>query len=188
MGFRMAVVSAYAEGEVDNIGTGKRPRRRRETVTWSSYSPIRAQWRRGPKCYYLSGCHRTCKRLRDHPMAHPVEIIGSKGQRLESVFEEPGGPQMYLGTAIDGFPNFFTLFGPNTVTGHSSVILCSENQVSYAMNFIKPILNGTFSYVEIKRRQRWLTKSTFRELRTRQSRMTLNAIAGINQLTDGIRP
>ncbi|KAH6871804.1 hypothetical protein B0T10DRAFT_590584 [Thelonectria olida] len=82
---------------------------------------------------------------------HPVEIIGSKGQRLESVFEERGGPQMYLGTAMDGFPNFFTLFGPNTVTGHSSVILCSENQVSYALNFIKPILNGTFSYVEVKK-------------------------------------
>jgi hypothetical protein len=57
---------------------------------------------------------------------------------------------MYMGTALDGFPNFFTIFGPNTVTGHSSVILASENMVAMALKFIGPILNGDVVQQEIK--------------------------------------
>lgn len=82
---------------------------------------------------------------------HPIEIIGKGGKSLHDVFDERGGPQMYLGTAMDGFPNFFVLFGPNTATGHSSVILASENQVEYALKFIKPILKGEVETVEVKK-------------------------------------
>lgn len=82
---------------------------------------------------------------------HPIEIIGKEGKRLHDVFDERGGPQMYLGTAMDGFPNFFVLFGPNTATGHSSVILATENQVEYALKLIKPILKGEVETVEVKK-------------------------------------
>lgn len=82
---------------------------------------------------------------------HPLEVIGRGGKTMEQVFEERGGPQMYLGTALDGFPNFFTLFGPNTVTGHSSVILASENMAELSLNFIKPILTGDVEIAEIKK-------------------------------------
>lgn len=58
---------------------------------------------------------------------------------------------MYMGMAMDGFPNFFTIFGPNTVTGHSSVILASENMVNMALKFIKPILNGDATTTELKK-------------------------------------
>ena len=56
-----------------------------------------------------------------------------------------------MGAAIDGFPNFFTIFGPNTATGHSSAILASENMVEMVLKFIKPILQGDVSIVEIKK-------------------------------------
>lgn len=82
---------------------------------------------------------------------HPLEITGRGGIKLHSVFEARGGPQMYMGTALDGFPNFFTIFGPNTATGHSSVILASENMVNMALKFIGPILKGDVQTAEIKK-------------------------------------
>ncbi|KAN0117589.1 FAD/NAD(P)-binding domain containing protein [Hyaloscypha variabilis] len=82
---------------------------------------------------------------------HPLDITGRGGKKLHDVFEERGGPQMYMGMALDGFPNFFTIFGPNTATGHSSVILASENMVNMALKFIKPIIKGDVAITEIKK-------------------------------------
>jgi len=56
-----------------------------------------------------------------------------------------------MGTALDGFPNFFAIFGPNTATGHSSVILASENMVELTLKFIGPILKGDVVTAEIKK-------------------------------------
>ncbi|CAL3963788.1 hypothetical protein PZA11_001301 [Diplocarpon coronariae] len=82
---------------------------------------------------------------------HPLDITGRDGKKLQDVFDERGGAQMYMGTAMDGFPNLFTIFGPNTATGHSSVILASENMVNMSLKFIRPILKGDVSIVEIKK-------------------------------------
>jgi cation diffusion facilitator CzcD-associated flavoprotein CzcO len=82
---------------------------------------------------------------------HPIEITGRNGKKLLDVFDERGGPQMYMGMALDGFPNFFTIFGPNTATGHSSVILASENMVNMVLKLIKPILKGDVAVTEIKK-------------------------------------
>lgn len=81
---------------------------------------------------------------------HPLEVIGRGGKSLEEVYNERGGPQMYMGSAMDGFPNFFVIFGPNTVTGHSSVVLATENMVNYAMKLAEPILKGDAHSVEVK--------------------------------------
>lgn len=82
---------------------------------------------------------------------HSINIIGREGKTLNEVFDERGGPQMYMGTAMDGFPNFFTIFGPNTVTGHTSVIYATECMVNLSLKFIKPILEGDVDLVEIKK-------------------------------------
>ena len=82
---------------------------------------------------------------------HPLRVIGKGGKLLQDVWDERGGPQAYMGAAIDEFPNFFILFGPNTATGHSSVILASENMVNYTLRFIKPILNGDVRTFEVKK-------------------------------------
>ncbi|KIW06959.1 uncharacterized protein PV09_02618 [Verruconis gallopava] len=81
----------------------------------------------------------------------PLEVRGTHGQDLVDTMQERGGPQAYLGTAVDGFPNFFIIFGPNTTTGHSSVVLAIENMVNHAKRFIKPILNGDVRTVEVKK-------------------------------------
>jgi cation diffusion facilitator CzcD-associated flavoprotein CzcO len=81
---------------------------------------------------------------------HPLKVTGKQGTDLIDTMMERGGPQAYQGTAMDGFPNFFIIFGPNTVTGHSSVIMASENMANYAMRFIKPLLKGDVRTVEVK--------------------------------------
>ncbi len=81
---------------------------------------------------------------------HPLDVQGRDGRSLYAVWSSRGGSQAYLGTAMDGFPNFFLIFGPNTATGHSSVIIATENMVNYSLKFIKPILDGEVSTYEVK--------------------------------------
>lgn len=81
---------------------------------------------------------------------HPLDITGRDGRKLHETFAKRGGPSMYMGNVLDGFPNFFTIFGPNTATGHSSVILASENMINLTLKIIKPILKGEVATAEIK--------------------------------------
>ena len=43
-------------------------------------------------------------------------------------------PCAYLGLTVPDFPNFFFIFGPNTVLAHSSVIWMIECQVMKLIN------------------------------------------------------
>lgn len=81
---------------------------------------------------------------------HPLRVVGRDGKGLVEVMEERGGAQAYQGTAMDGFPNFFMIFGPNTATGHSSVVMASENMVQFSLKLIRLILNGEANTVEVK--------------------------------------
>jgi cation diffusion facilitator CzcD-associated flavoprotein CzcO len=81
---------------------------------------------------------------------HPLKVVGKGGKDLVDTMEERGGPQAYLGTAMDGFPNFFMIFGPNTATGHTSLVMTSENMINHSLNFIKLILNGEAKTVDVK--------------------------------------
>ncbi|KAH6867791.1 hypothetical protein B0T10DRAFT_596336 [Thelonectria olida] len=82
---------------------------------------------------------------------HPLEVVGNKGTTLQEEFDERGGPQLYRGTSLDGFPNMFILFGPNSFTGHSSVVLGLENQIDHAIKLMRPVLAGAAEIVEVKR-------------------------------------
>lgn len=83
--------------------------------------------------------------------AHPMTVYGRSGEELVETMEARGGPQAYRGTAMDGFPNFFIIFGPNSATGHNSVILATENMVQHALKLMRPLLNGDASAVEVKK-------------------------------------
>jgi cation diffusion facilitator CzcD-associated flavoprotein CzcO len=112
---------------------------------------------------------------------HPLDVTGRNGRSLYKTWAERGGAQGYLGTAMDGFPNFFMIFGPNTATGHSSVILASENMVNYSLKFIGPILKGEVSTVEVKESaERAWTEKVQDELR----RSVFNSGGGRNWYVD----
>lgn len=81
---------------------------------------------------------------------HPLNVYGRHGLAVHDVWAERGGAQAYMGTAIDGFPNFFMTVGPNTFVGHSSVILGIESTVGYILKLISPVLQGDALSVEPK--------------------------------------
>ena len=64
-----------------------------------------------------------------------VAITGLGGRSLNA--EWAGGPQAYLGTVVSGYPNFFTLMGPNSGLGHNSMIYMIESQIAYVMDALK---------------------------------------------------
>lgn len=82
---------------------------------------------------------------------HPLKIRGKGGALMQDVWDERGGAQAYMGATMDGFPNCFLIFGPNTATGHTSVILASENMVEYSLKFVQQILSGDVKTVEVKK-------------------------------------
>lgn len=81
----------------------------------------------------------------------PLDVYGRGGKSIHEFWNERGGPQAYMGTAVDGFPNFFMVEGPNTITGHWSMILVTENMVGYIIKIIKPVLQGNARFVEPKK-------------------------------------
>ncbi|EAW10087.1 flavin-containing monooxygenase [Aspergillus clavatus NRRL 1] len=91
---------------------------------------------------------------------HPLRVVGRGGRTLDEIWEERGGAQAYLGIAMDHMPNLFLSFGPNTATGHTSVIFAIENAINYSLNFIKPILDGHVSTFEVteEAERRWTDK------------------------------
>ncbi|GAM83373.1 hypothetical protein ANO11243_013600 [Dothideomycetidae sp. 11243] len=78
-----------------------------------------------------------------HQFLFPMKIVGDSGIDLEQHWKihSQGAPAAYLGTVTSGFPNFFTLMGPNTVTGHASVVYTSECQILMTLGLLAPILS-----------------------------------------------
>ncbi|PTB40296.1 hypothetical protein M441DRAFT_459533 [Trichoderma asperellum CBS 433.97] len=73
-----------------------------------------------------------------------LEIFGENGVSIQDHWNlvSEGMPSSYLGTCLSGFPNFFMLMGPNTLSGHLSVIYTTECQINFIIRIIRPILNA----------------------------------------------
>jgi cation diffusion facilitator CzcD-associated flavoprotein CzcO len=63
------------------------------------------------------------------------EIFGKNNVDIKDAWKD--GPEAYLGTTVTGYPNMFTIVGPNTGLGHNSMIYMIESQVHYIMEAIK---------------------------------------------------
>ncbi|KAG2414586.1 hypothetical protein HFD88_003777 [Aspergillus terreus] len=79
-------------------------------------------------------------------LLHPLVIRGEKGVTLNEHWENfsSGSAQAYYGTCVSGFPNLFILMGPNTTTGHLSVIYSVECQTNFALRVLKPIMRSLY--------------------------------------------
>ncbi|KAF8133737.1 hypothetical protein EV363DRAFT_1430286 [Boletus edulis] len=80
---------------------------------------------------------------------YPVHVKGLNGTTVQGYYDAHGGPTGYLGTAIPGIPNFYMLAGPNTGTS-TSTLFVEEVQVSYALQLVKPVLDGLVSAFTVK--------------------------------------
>lgn len=78
----------------------------------------------------------------------PFEITGLDGRDLGESWRD--GAEAYLGTAISGFPNLFTLVGPNTGLGHSSMVFMIESQVNYVMSALRSMRRHKLRYIDLR--------------------------------------
>lgn len=78
------------------------------------------------------------------------EAHGRDGRNLRTVWDDDDC-RAYLGLAVSGFPNFFTLYGPNTQTGHGgSLIHTVEAQLTYIGSLLTQMLDAKLATVEVK--------------------------------------
>jgi cyclohexanone monooxygenase len=61
----------------------------------------------------------------------PVPVRGRGGRLLGE--KADGGLEAYKGAAVEGFPNFYLVIGPNTGLGHNSMIYMIESNVRYVV-------------------------------------------------------
>lgn len=78
---------------------------------------------------YATGFHST-------DFLAPLEVEGPGG-RLHDVWRD--GASAYLGLTVPGFPNLFTLYGPNTSSTSNSVIYMLESQIRYLLGCLEVI-------------------------------------------------
>ena len=82
--------------------------------------------------------------ISDLPISHRVHGRGGR-----SLADHWGGTMFaHNGTMIDGFPNVFTLLGPNTGLGHNSVIFMIESQINLVMDALRHMREHRVAAVE----------------------------------------
>ena len=85
---------------------------------------------------YATGFHT-------NPFLKEIEVSGEGGRSLRDHWAD--GASAYMGIMTAGFPNLFVLYGPNTNTGHTSIIYKLENQVGYVLQ----LMDKTSAKIEV---------------------------------------
>ncbi len=71
-----------------------------------------------------------------HDYLAGIDVIGPDGANLGARWKAEGA-EAYLGTAVAGFPNLFTMTGPNTGLGHTSLVVMIEAQARYIREAVR---------------------------------------------------
>lgn len=71
--------------------------------------------------------------------------------------------EAYLGTTIAGYPNYFMLVGPNTATGHTSVLLYAEAQVEYVLQCLRHVAQTGARAIEVRAEKQHAFSEAIRE-------------------------
>lgn len=85
--------------------------------------------------------------FRAHNYMRPMKVAGRDGRTLDS--EWTGGPRAYRMTAIPGFPNAFTVLGPNSPTGSISLQHTAELTARYIAHWLELLRDGAIRTVEV---------------------------------------
>ena len=78
----------------------------------------------------------------------PTLITGADGRTLAQYWAEHG-QQAYKGTTVAGFPNLFSLVGPNTGVGNTSLIYMIESQLNYLLDALRAMDRHQLATVEV---------------------------------------
>lgn len=90
---------------------------------------------------YATGFHAT-------DFLAPIEIRGLHGRDLDDAWRD--GAQAYKGICVNGFPNLFMLYGPNTNLAHSSIVFMLESQVHYVLKCVQALQHPAVDYMDVK--------------------------------------
>jgi cyclohexanone monooxygenase len=77
-----------------------------------------------------------------------INVVGEGGISLREKWRD--GAYAYLGMAVPDFPNFFTLYGPNTNVGSNSVIFMLEAQARYIVRALKHMRRKRKAYMAVR--------------------------------------
>jgi cation diffusion facilitator CzcD-associated flavoprotein CzcO len=78
----------------------------------------------------------------------PFPLTGLGGRDLNTYWKD--GAKAFKGVSIAGFPNLFTMMGPNTGPGHTSVLVYTEAQMDYALQAIQKCLRENIKSVAVR--------------------------------------
>jgi len=78
-----------------------------------------------------------------------MRVTGRDGADLAERWAK--GAEAYLGMTVDGFPNMFMLYGPNTNLNHNSIMTMLEAQQDYIIEVLQQLLPRGGSAVEVRR-------------------------------------
>lgn len=67
----------------------------------------------------------------------PMTITGRQGVTLNEAWAN--GAEAYKGISVNGFPNLFILYGPNTNLAHNSIVYMLESQVNYVLGCLRAL-------------------------------------------------
>ncbi|RDH76293.1 NAD(P)/FAD-dependent oxidoreductase [Mycolicibacterium moriokaense] len=77
-----------------------------------------------------------------------LDVYGSGGRRLRDDWRD--GAEAYLGTVVPGYPNLFTLYGPNT-NGVTSIIYILEAQAEFVRRMLDDMAAAGVRAVDVRR-------------------------------------
>jgi 4-hydroxyacetophenone monooxygenase len=79
----------------------------------------------------------------------PMEILGTAGKTLKETWGRE--PRAYLGVvAPPAFPNLYFFYGPNTNSGHHSIIAHAECEVAYVLGCCKAMRRNCLWSIAVK--------------------------------------
>jgi len=81
--------------------------------------------------------------FKTNPFLASLDIIGINGISIREHWKH--GAYAYNGVLTHNFPNMFMLYGPNTNTGHTSVIYFHEVQSDYIVRLMQKTQKGSIS-------------------------------------------
>jgi cation diffusion facilitator CzcD-associated flavoprotein CzcO len=82
-----------------------------------------------------------------HNYMRPINVRGRDGMTIEDAWSK--GPRAYRMTAIPGFPNFFTVLGPNSPTGSIPLHYSAELTAQYIVAWLQRFEAGELTTVEV---------------------------------------
>lgn len=82
-----------------------------------------------------------------HNYMRPMDVRGRDGLSIDDAWAN--GPRAYRMTAIPGFPNLFTVLGPNSPTGSISLQYSAELTAQYITGWLRRFRDGELDTVEV---------------------------------------